>query len=184
MGANPWHYFIPYQVDINAALQNLREQEFQAGHYGFDYWFNQTSSALRGNTSANVSNIFKDFSEVINQPKPSADKLLEKYGSVQAAMENVLEESAPAGTKSILDMIHISDQPEICAACPLSENDLQAIFETTEPTRRMIEAILLNEDGEPWETFWDSIGRGEGRYIIVYENAQPTELFFAGYSFD
>jgi hypothetical protein len=33
MGANPYFYFTPYQKDIQAALEALREQEFKAGRY-------------------------------------------------------------------------------------------------------------------------------------------------------
>ena len=31
MGANPYFYFTKYQSDINNALQELRQQEFEAG---------------------------------------------------------------------------------------------------------------------------------------------------------
>ena len=47
MSANPWHYFTPYSADLNVVLQNLKEQEFRAGRYGFDYEFNQARSALQ-----------------------------------------------------------------------------------------------------------------------------------------
>src|SRR5437879_5624641 len=33
MGAEPYSYFVPYQSDINSALQQLREREFRAGRY-------------------------------------------------------------------------------------------------------------------------------------------------------
>jgi hypothetical protein len=33
MGGEPWFYFVPYQTDINNALQALRRREFQAGRY-------------------------------------------------------------------------------------------------------------------------------------------------------
>ena len=33
MGASPYFYFTPYQDDIHAALQALREKEFEAGRY-------------------------------------------------------------------------------------------------------------------------------------------------------
>ena len=33
MGANPYFYFTPYQENIQRALDQLREQEFRAGHY-------------------------------------------------------------------------------------------------------------------------------------------------------
>ena len=188
MVANPWHYFTTFCADLNAALQNLKEQEFRAGRYGFDYWFNQKSAALQERVGVDFSGIPEEYVRMLNQPKPSADELIEKYGSLQAAMGALLEESAPDGTQSILDLTQISDKPQIFAACPLSKNELQEIFQTTEPTREMIEAILLNEaeieDWNPWARFWESIGRGEGRYILLYKDGQPTELFFAGYSFD
>lgn len=33
MGSHPYSYFVPYQPDINAALQALRQREFKAGRY-------------------------------------------------------------------------------------------------------------------------------------------------------
>jgi len=30
--------------------------------------------------------------------------------------------------------------------------------------------------------FWDRIGRGEGRYIVIYDKSAPREIFFAGCS--
>jgi hypothetical protein len=180
MGGNPWHSFTRYQPDINAALQNLREQEFRAGRYGFDYWANQTMTSLES-----IGATFPTILERNNQ-KLSADELIEKHGSVSAAIEAILNETAPDGTTSILDIEYISDIPQPSAACPLSENELQEIFKTVEPKREQIEAILIHETepADGWEVFWESIERGEGRYIIVYQEGQPTEIFFAGYSFD
>ena len=33
MGAEPWDYFVPYENDIQAALDKLRQREFRAGRY-------------------------------------------------------------------------------------------------------------------------------------------------------
>jgi hypothetical protein len=33
MGAEPWGYFVPYQPDLQAAMEELREREFRAGRY-------------------------------------------------------------------------------------------------------------------------------------------------------
>src|SRR5438093_2548774 len=33
MGAEPWDYFVPYELDIEAALEALREREFRAGRF-------------------------------------------------------------------------------------------------------------------------------------------------------
>src|SRR5436190_23671670 len=39
MGASGWDYFVPYQSDINAALQTLRQQAFQ--NKDFETWFDE-----------------------------------------------------------------------------------------------------------------------------------------------
>lgn len=49
-----------------------------------------------------ISSLSEQSSNVINQPKPSAEALIEAYGNVQAVMEAVLDESEEAGTQSIL----------------------------------------------------------------------------------
>ena len=33
MGAHPWSYFVPYQENIQAALETLRQEEFRAGRF-------------------------------------------------------------------------------------------------------------------------------------------------------
>lgn len=87
-----------------------------------------------------------------------------------------------------LDLARITNEPDFCAACPLDVDDLVSLFGSAEPTRAVLEGVLVNAerkfDGDPYELFWDQIERGHGRYIVVYEASKPTEIFFAGYSFD
>jgi hypothetical protein len=33
MGAEPWSYYVPFQADIQAALDKLRDQVFKSGKY-------------------------------------------------------------------------------------------------------------------------------------------------------
>jgi hypothetical protein len=172
MGAEPWHYVVPYQSDINAALQALREQEFRAGRYG---------QALLDRELDSLGDLGEEFSNA----ETSAEELIAVYGSVQSAIEAVFTEAEAEGTASILDMFHVSETPEPCAVCPLSNNTLEELLGTDKPTRERVESVLINEqEPEKCEEFWDSIGRGEGRYILIYNQEQPTEIFFAGYSFD
>ncbi|MBD2593647.1 hypothetical protein H6G74_04795 [Nostoc spongiaeforme FACHB-130] len=142
MGAEPWHYFVPYEENVNFTLQNLRQQEFKAGNY-YGSEFN---------------------------PK-----------SIDEAVANV----EPDGTASILDMFEVTDHPQTCAVCPVPTDDLIRWFGTDKPTLQMVQSILVEEEQpDTCEEFWDSIGRGEGRYIIIYDEDEPFEIFFAGYSFD
>jgi hypothetical protein len=78
------------------------------------------------------------------------------------------------GTRSILDMDTVSPVPRYCAVCPLPQADLLRLYGTTQPTHEMVEELLFLEDAE----------RGQGLYIILYKDGVPSEILFAGYSFD
>jgi hypothetical protein len=97
-----------------------------------------------------------------------------------------------SGTRSILDMIGIADAPRppgfrledafesdvdpmFSMIAPLAPEQLIELFGTERPTRAMIE----ENDG-----FYELIDRGLGIYIIAYDGDAPSELFFAGLSYD
>jgi hypothetical protein len=82
---------------------------------------------------------------------------------------------ATEGTASILDITHVSRQPAVRAVCPLSDQELNDHFGTTQPTREQVTRNMA---------FMDDIGRGEGRFIVTYVDGRPTEILFCGYSFD
>jgi hypothetical protein len=91
-------------------------------------------------------------------------------------------QAAESGTGSILDMIGVTDTPHdpdaydaFCMIAPLSREQLFRLYGTDKPTRAMVKA---NYD------LFEEIDRGLGVYVVVYEGDTPSELFFAGYSFD
>ena len=86
-------------------------------------------------------------------------------------MANVSED----GTRSILDLDHVSEFPEFCAVAPLEYEELESLYGTAQPTRQMVERNM---------DFLENVERGHGVYIILYKDDQPDEVFFAGYSFD
>ena len=100
-----------------------------------------------------------------------------------ATIEQAVEESAETGTASVLDMIGVvetpheedSDSPHFCMVAPLSPEQLHELYGTDKPTRAMIDAHV---------GFFEWIDRGLGVYIIAYDGETPTEIVFAGYSFD
>ena len=147
MGAHPYYYFVKYQDDADSALQELRDREFAAGRY-------------------NPVVPFLDFPVGPNSPAP---------GAQHESIEEAMEASDADGTRSILDLQTIGDEPDFCVACRLSDETLLDIYETTEPTHEMIEGEM---------GFFEELERGHGVYAIVYKNGKPDELFFAGYSFD
>jgi hypothetical protein len=72
-------------------------------------------------------------------------------------------------------MERVSDTPDDGAVSPLPEADLLELFGTTKPTREMVDS---NYD------LFEVLERGQGVYIVVYTDDQPSGIFFAGYSFD
>ena len=96
-------------------------------------------------------------------------------GAQHASIEEALEASEEEGTRSILDMTKVADAPDFFAVAPLPLEDLIALFGTDKPTHEMV------EEGDE---LFEALERGQGVYITVYQDNQPSEIFFAGYSFD
>jgi hypothetical protein len=147
MGGHPWFYFVKYQPDINGALQALRKREFDAGRY-------------------NPVMPMPPFPVEANAPAP---------GARHASIEEAMEAADADGTRSILDMERVDDTPDFGTVSPLSDEDLDELYGTSQPTREMIES---NED------LFESLERGQGVFIIAYQDGKPSEIFFAGYSYD
>jgi len=149
MGAELYWYFVPYNSNVNWALQELRRREFRAGRY------NPVMPLL-----------YREFPIGPDSPAP---------GAAHASIEEALEDAAEDGTRSILDIQTIADEPDFCVAAPLPDAQLESHFGTPRPTHEMIESHM---------DFLESIERGHGIYIVAYKDGTPDEIFFAGYSFD
>jgi hypothetical protein len=86
-----------------------------------------------------------------------------------------MEDADADGTRSILDISLIADEPDYGAASPLDEGILEELFGTTRPTRADVEANM---------DFFEDLERGHAIYLTLYRGDQPDELMFAGYSLD
>lgn len=147
MGAHPYYYSVKYQPNVESALEELRQREFEAGRY-------------------NPVEPFLDFPIHAGSPAP---------GAQHSSIDEAREEAAEDGTRSILDIAGVADAPDFCVAAPLSKEALVRSFGTAQPTKEIVSRNLR---------FMDSIERGHCVYFTVFENGRPSELFFAGYSFD
>jgi hypothetical protein len=141
MGAHPYEYFVKYQSDVDAALQELRQREFRAGRY-------------------NPVIPFPDFPIGPHSPSP---------GAQHASIDDALRDAEADGTRSILDLDHVAARPEFGAVAPLDPVVLQHLYGTTQPTRAMVEQnmeffedmervegiyIVIYKDGRPDEIFF------------------------------
>ena len=92
-----------------------------------------------------------------------------------SSIEEALEIADADGTASILDIMQVSDTPDFCCAAPFNDDELKAYFGTNRPTRAHVESS---------DDYWEDIERGHARYAVLYSNDRPSEIYFAGYSFD
>jgi hypothetical protein len=156
MGAEAWSYFVPYREEIGGALEDLKQREFEAGRY----------------------------------LKPNRPHL------APSSIDEVLKNCEASGTRSILDMVGVADVPRnpefrvgsgefqmfefegdpmFGLVAPLTPEQIVDLFGTERPSREMIE----RNPG-----CFELIDRGLGLYLVAYDGDTPSELFFAGYSFD
>lgn len=146
MGGNPWWYLVPYEKDIAKCLEALRQREFKAGRY-------------------NPVEPFPRFPVDLNHAP----------GCRHSSIDDAREDSDADGTRSILDVSSIGEEPDYDVVAPLDDDNLIDLFGTTKPSAA---------DIEDCEKLFEQIGRGQGVYVIAYENGQPSQVFFAGYSYD
>jgi hypothetical protein len=96
-------------------------------------------------------------------------------GCQHSSIDEACEESDADGTRSILDVSRISAKPEYDAVAPVPEEELMEYFGTTKPSLERVEDC---------EEMFEQIERGQGIYVVVYEGEQPSQIYFAGYSYD
>jgi hypothetical protein len=114
MGARFWSYFVPYKEDIQAALQQLREQEFRAGR------FYQPAVVQPG-----------FLARVLGRP-PSKPKPPVSIGEA-------IKISDATGTRSILDMERVTNTLTFSAVWLMPKDELRRMLGTEQPTREIIE---------------------------------------------
>lgn len=96
-------------------------------------------------------------------------------GRGHATIAEACDAAGPDGTKSILDIERVADVPDRGVASPVSDDELMDIYGTNRPTRQQVESDMA---------FLASIERGECVYVVVYEDDVPSEVCFAGFSYD
>ena len=148
MGGHSYYYAVPYENDINRALQSLRVREFEAGRY------NPAVPFLEYSIDASLT------------PSPGR-----KHASIQEAVEA----SDADGTRSILDIEKIGSEPDFGVAAELSPERLNELYGTDKPTREM---VAENMD------FFEDVERGQAIYFLIFKDGKPSEIFFAGMSYD
>ncbi len=119
----------------------------------------------------------EDVQAALDQLRADVFRRGEYYGADRGAKtpEGALKAAGETGTRSILDILHVQDEPDYCCAAPLTSEELTRYFGTDPPTVAMVEGC---------DEFWQDLERGKARYVVIREGIAPRKIFFAGYSFD
>jgi hypothetical protein len=151
MGASRWEYYVPFQPDLDSALQDLKERVLADGDY---YWPLEEQRCPFPN---------------LRSPRP---RTLQELDALLAENDWLQSE----GTHSILDMARVSDPGEYAepgTVEPVSTDDVQELTGRDRLTRadvHMVEhladerwfgrcAVLHDEQGDPNEIyFWGFSG--------------------------
>jgi hypothetical protein len=198
MGATGWSYFVPYEADISAALQRLREDVFTRGDYVYGH------GVTDDQRKAILEKVRPEMDPWMQKVQEEAAKLEEPFrtlylqgaerikGEIMGAgsaprkpkrkpktIEKLLEIQAESGTHSILDVVGISPQPKLGAISPFPRSKLVGFFGSETPSHAQIEGV---HDSGSLEEFVSE--RWQGIYVVAYLDGSPSEIFFAGCSGD
>jgi hypothetical protein len=121
MGGHAYWYYVPYEADLQSALDKLRAREFAAGRY---------NPVIR----------YLKFSE----PEFSNQTPGKQHRSIAEA----IDDSAEEGTRSILDIAKVGKRADYGVAGPLPAARLRELYDTDKPTREMVDDHEFFEDIE------------------------------------
>ena len=95
MGAEPWDYFVPYEADVQAALDKLRAREFRAGRYRGSELEPATMEEALENMDADGTGSILDILQVADEPDFCSitplprDELVRLFGTDQPTRQQI-----------------------------------------------------------------------------------------------
>ena len=164
MTSTAWGYLVPYQEDIQQALTNIQQEVFQRGEF-----FTELGNLLAFLQSEQMQYATQ---EKIEQIKARINMLEQE--PIPVTIPALIQKSGKVGTHSIIDMQGISEKPRENHISPLNDDEIMEYFGHKQPTLSMLEQNnnnILNLC-EHWQ----------GRYLFVYEDEHPIDIFFIGIS--
>ena len=190
MGGQPWMYFVPYEGDLQAALERLREREFRAGRYNPAMPMipfpvdpdgpapgakHASVEAARAAADADGTRSILDMDRVATEPRVAG--ALDPMVALQEHMDAAFADAGPGGPVDLsqIDVGGLMGAAGFGVVTPVTPDELRRLYGTTTPSR---EAVAKAPG------FLDDVDRGMGVYVILYEGDTPTGICFAGYSYD
>lgn len=174
MGASGWYYTVDYQPDVEAALQELRQQVYDRGEYykvsaAYNADLNMTEEEFRAQLDPSDDS---GRNEAVLQ-----DWLMRKRAPVPVDPDTLLASQPHSGTHSIIDMGDgVSDTPDFATVSPMTDEELRETFGSTTPLSSEVQEWMKAGGGRP--------ERWVGTYVISYHDGRPDHIHFCGYSGD
>jgi hypothetical protein len=198
MGATGWSYFVPYEADVSAALQRLREGVFNRRDYvcGDEITDDQREVSLEelqpevelwvkrlqaeaAKLEEPLRTLYLQGAENFKKEVMAGSPAPRKATGQPKTIEEALEVQAESGTHSILDIVGVSSEAAFGHVRPFPPEKILEFFGSHTPNHAQIEEAY---DFGSLEEFVSE--RWEGIYIIAYRDGSPSEIFFAGCSGD
>jgi hypothetical protein len=162
---------VPYQADLDTALQELRRQVFARGDY-FKVW-DESGPERRVALAAELAEMAEMMGASIDEG--AIERLAS--GADPGSIDEALMWSMDSGTHSVLDVAVVQDEPAPGAVTPMGTVAMMDLFGTAEPTSTIIEGKL----GAVCEGISD---RWAAVAIVGYAGGAPESIFFVGVSGD
>lgn len=189
---------MPYEADVSAALQRLRQDVFTRGDYLYgDGVTDEERKAILERMKPDLGSWMQKMNErAATLREPLKTQYLEMAEQIKGevtcssspsrkpkqkpkTIEKLLEIQAESGTHSILDIVGISPEPQFGSVSPFPRTKLVECFGSAMPSHDEIEEV---HDAGSLEEFVSE--RWQGIYVIAYRDGSPCEMFFAGCSGD
>ncbi len=177
MGAEFWEEVFPFHNNKEETLRKLQEDVLSKGrHFKL---FDSVEDAIEKLGNANWEGLPQDLIESLqheNEETITELKKLTKANSFNEKLKQIQILNDSEGTKSPLDFIGFSKEPEMYKFQYISDERLQSSFGTKEPT---LEIIHNN-----YESLLNICNRLIGVCIPIYKSGDIKELYFGAFSAD
>ncbi|WP_030905133.1 hypothetical protein [Streptosporangium amethystogenes] len=149
MGSSAWDYCTPYQQDLSAALAAAHERAFGERDY---FW------------------LYDGRWGTPERPRPpTVEELWQDEGVRHSFTHSVLD---------VFEILGEGEEPRVCAARPLTWEEITRLFGTSQPTRVDFDRAHDEVHGVIEE-------RGHACYTVLYDKQRrPSEIVFWGVTGD
>ncbi|GAB4060942.1 hypothetical protein [Catellatospora paridis] len=174
---------MPYQHDVEAALEQARQDAYDRG----DYY--RVSPDMQARTMGEeeyvaweMAALRRSLAEAFGDDFPDPDDSMARDSWRAAQVEvtgpdSLLDAQIYSGAHSVIDMTGVAPSPEMGMVAPVPHDVLEEVFGTGRPAADAIAAAISRRSLEDF-------GRWYGAYVVAYDGEHPESIVFFGHSGD